>query len=257
MNLNRRYFLAAAATAFLPLEFANAASDRYEERLQRIKDNVKKAQGLRNRLLNIGGGPDMNNETAARIMTDERQLRLELFEILRDATEQERLKYVTMPDVAKAMIEYSLPLLPRREEITVTLVKAMPPERCEQVIAVVADIIIKATEMEEVAAAMKEVLVNTPQLREALDKMAKAIELRDWNQAIDLVNAILKICAQIGTGDVLVKILGPEEINRLRQLLLRKLGIRFVPFVGHAYTVITIGTACFNNVPRIVAAIKC
>ena len=91
-------------------------------------------------------------------MTQERQLRLELFDILRKMSEAERQAYIRMPEIAEAMKEYSVPLLPARDAIVPTkIVSKFLNLKCdESFTSILVDIVMEALGLQELVGAMKQ-----------------------------------------------------------------------------------------------------
>ena len=132
-----------------------------------------------------------------------------------------------------------------------------PPKKCEEsILSVIVDIFLEALGLREIEDVIIRVVENNPEVQEKIDELAKALKLSDWEQAIDLVVAIMNLLSDAGMADLFIKALGKKEGRRAWRRLLTKLGARFVPFVGQVYTAISIALALFNNRQRLLHAIR-
>lgn len=258
MNKIRRRLLITigAGPLMLPLR-AFSVQQNQEKILQAIASNKQQAVALQQALVSMAA--DINDDTAAAFAGRETALRLNLYATLE--TVDDLMPYVTEDRrlLADDFCKEGVPLLPDKEAIKSEIrLGTAPSEECDEtVFSVTIDIFLEGLGLHDFQEAIKEVLRKSPAVQSKVDALAKAVQLRDWEQAIDLVSAVMDQMSHVKMFDLLIEILGREKGRAVWRAILRKLGLRFVPIVGQVYTVIAVGVALFNNKERLLHAKEC
>ena len=259
MSTRRRKILLAATSAGLMTRLGlSLAAEKNPQVLKAIESNVSDAKAL---LSKVAATADkMDDKAAFQFVEKEASLRRQLWDILSPVPRGQLIDYV-LPGrlvLAEAMQRADLALLPEKPEIIAIPVKSTSASpQCEAVVPILVDIILEALDLKLIKEAILKVIEQTPELQQWLDELAQKIKLRDAKQVIEVLAKIIEKCTEVGMLDLLTRLLGREEAKRVWRLLLKKIGLRFVPFVGQLYTLIAVATALFNNSARLIAAIKC
>ena len=260
MRTDRRSFVLALTSAGLLSRFGSVIAGGKDPYVAKsLETNSESARVLLARVAKLGDKVD--NKAAAAFMKEETSLRNQLWKSLSSVPSTQLIDYV-MPErreLVTAMQKADVALLPGPTEIRPADVKSVPPPaKCgETLISVLVDIMLEGLELQVIKEAITKVIEQTPDLQKMLNDLAKAVQLRDSKQVIDLLAKILEYFSKIGMLDLLINALGPDKAKLVWRSLLKKLGEKFVPFVGQLYTLISVATALFNNSPRLLAAIKC
>ncbi len=260
MNASRRRFIQTVSTGIVLFPLRSLlAQDNSSKIRQAITSNQKDAEALLWEVTK--SADDITDNLAANFAERETALRFNLYRSLVPVSTEELIRYV-LPDrqnLASALRSEDLPLLPKEDEIKYQFVpRTEPSEKCDEtILSVTVDIFLEALGLREIKEAIKEVVNKSPEIRTKIDELAKVFQLRDWEQAIEFVAAIMDLLSDAGIADLFIKVLGKMEGRRVWRRLLTKLGARFVPFVGQVYTAIAIGVALFNNKQRLLHAITC
>jgi hypothetical protein len=227
--------------------------------VEQIESNQSDAQQLREDVSKVG--EDMTDPLARELLDREAKLREELKTVLEKVPPDSLDAYVLddQKSLAKSLETENLPLLPADSELKPTPFPETPMEAscADSLTSVFADIVIEWFGLQEFEGALKLVIGKTPSLQEKVDALAKAVNLRDWEQAIDLSLSVLDILSKAESVNLFAKAIGEKEATRLYRAVIAKLGAKFVPFVGQVYAGITLATAIFRNTGRFVEITKC
>ena len=260
MNMNRRRFLitlsAGSALSHLRYVSAQEKSFNVSEAIAKNKENAKALLAEITK-----SAPRLNNDLAASFARRDAALRLELHRVLAHVSSKDLYAYVlpNQKKLADSFRKTDVSLFPEKDEIKAQFVPMeQPSKKCgETVFSVSVDIFMEGLGLQDIAAAMKEVVKKSPEIQNKINELAHALQLRDWEQVIDLVKTIMDLLSKVGLANLFAEVLGLEEGRKVWERFLRKLGARFVPFVGQLYTAISIGVALFNNSERLLHAIEC
>lgn len=260
MNISRRRLIKVITVGGVLLQLrVVGAQYKLDPTVQGIAENEKDAKSLRAEVVKFA--PEMNDALVGSIVGRETALRLRLLKTLERVPADKLLHYVSSDrqKLANALQVFEFPLRPDRNEIQAQVViREAPPKECnESVVSVIADIFMEGLGLNEVQAAIKEVIKNSPEIQKKIDELGKALLLKDWEKVIDLVANIMDLLSDAGMADLFIKVLGKEQGWKDWHRLLATLRARFVPFVGQVYTAITVGVALFNNRERVLHVIKC
>jgi len=260
MNKARRTFLQLTFIAgmFPYARFLNAQT-RNETTLAEITSNRASADQLREEINKLG--MDIDDGAAEGFLFREAKLRVDLKAIL-DKVPSDSISAYVLEDqkqLADELQKEGIALLPPEHELRPVKLPVTPDKAgCDDsLVSVFSDIVIEWFGLQEFEGALKLAIDKTPALREQVDSLAKAADLRDWEQAVDLSLNVLNFLSKAEFLDQLAKAIGKKEATRLYRAVLAKLAGKFVPFIGQAYAGITLATAIFRNSGRLIQIVKC
>lgn len=155
-------------------------------------------------------------------------------------------------------------LLPVRElarRAGQTAIDPTPPKLSkpcpESVPDVLIDMFLEVMDLQEVGGVFKRAVNESPQLRDAFQDLAAAVDIGNWQKLLDALTKLFDLLGKGALAKTVWDKLGKKAADELKAKLLRSFLARLVPFVGQVYVLISVAAAVMANRKRLVTVVGC
>ncbi len=267
--VQRRAFFGVVGLTALPVPSAAADVCVPESPQRMIEQNQARAEKLLRLISKYGDHTDVEY---ARIMRQEIALRFDLATYLDAHTSDESILGLIKVEhlqgleaLGPAGQTLTKPaLLPVRElarRAGQTAIDPTPPKLSkpcpESVPDVLIDMFLEVMDLQEVGGVFKRAVNESPQLRDAFQDLAAAVDIGNWQKLLDALTKLFDLLGKGALAKTVWDKLGKKAADELKAKLLRSFLARLVPFVGQVYVLISVAAAVMANRKRLVTVVGC